>query len=277
MNKLNALLLLLPIVVFPTQMIAQICGPYQPHTDGCSDDIDWIGYGLDVPEILLDGNNGITEFYNSCVSHDYCYQVIGKSQSDCDNSFYVDTVQSCKNKYLKFEAYKIIDYRDVLKTGLYCSALGIPYVCDKWVSEAIWGWVEVSVEFAERTIELPKFPLCMEYANTYYQAVVIGGEPGYDSYQDNATNYAEKLAYNQQNGYCATSTSPQDVNLFASDNSKAASSLYRNILRREPTSGEIIVIADIQATDSEWQYTLINNLTDQRVAILVPITNLILL
>jgi len=103
-------------------------GSHANIVDGCSDE-----GGNDL--------NFVTDFEGSCNTHDICYQTIGRSQSKCDSGFRNDMIESCEDKYLRFEAWKKIGEKKLWKLGA-CWALFGPYPCQIAYYEDIFGWVD---------------------------------------------------------------------------------------------------------------------------------------
>ena len=242
-----------------------VCDAYVPHTDGCSDE-------------GLDGKNFTTDFYGSCVSHDYCYQKIGRSRLDCDNEFNENMIKSCNDKYLKYESW-LPTGEKILEWGFYCSTFfGVPYLC---LSEQdVYGWVEVAKDVAEKITELPGYPLCLAAAEAYYLAVRFSdkGKDGYSNYQHMALCHAENLAHSAELELCPVMVSANEANVFSLNNDDVTNTLYMNMLGREPTTQESNESKNLQEK-IDWQYLLITELSGRRskqAALLVPILTLIL-
>ncbi|MCU7829564.1 MAG: hypothetical protein KZQ85_10905 [Candidatus Thiodiazotropha sp. (ex Myrtea sp. 'scaly one' KF741663)] len=240
-----------------------VCEAYQPYTDGCTD------YGID-------DINFVTDFEGACNTHDICYQTIGRSRDNCDTSFRNDLLSSCEDKYLKFEAWRKIGTKDVIKLATCFSLLG-PYECHKITKVDIFDWIEVSRELAERIIELPLYPVCLDTVGVYEGAVRTLGESYYENNQRLVTTHAEQLARNQLNGSCPVYTSADNSNLFSNNSQDVTRSLYMNILGREPTSAEYLVASDYENSQIDWEYHVTSDNSRIRTAVtLVPILAMLL-
>ncbi|MCU7843182.1 MAG: hypothetical protein KZQ93_05015 [Candidatus Thiodiazotropha sp. (ex Monitilora ramsayi)] len=240
-----------------------VCEAYQPYTDGCTD------YGVD-------DINFVTDFESACNTHDICYQTIGRSRDGCDTSFRNDLVSSCEDKYLKFEAWRKVGTKDVIKFTTCISFLG-PYECTKITKVDIFDWIEVTRELAERITELPLYPACLDMVPVYEGAVRAFGESYYKKNQRLVTNHAEQLANNQLTGSCPIYTSADNSNLFATNSQDVTRSLYINILGREPTSVEYLEASNYENSQIDWEYYVTSDNTRIRTAAtLVPILAMLL-
>jgi hypothetical protein len=240
-----------------------ICSEFEPTTNGCTDK-------------KLNDNNFATDFESACVTHDFCYQTIGKSQHSCDMNFRQDLISSCESKYLKFEAWKKIDRKALYKLGT-CSALFGTFPCQVKYYKDIYDWVEVAKELAERTIKLPLYNVCMASIPVYESGVRLFGEKYYDKGQERATRHAEQLSENQLNGDCPIYLPSENSNLFSGSNEDITKSLYTNILGRDPSSEEYAEAEELENAFIDWEYHLVkNNAEDRMVASLIPIIALML-
>jgi len=185
-------------------------------------------------------------------------------------------IESCEDKYLRFEAWKKIGEKEILKWGT-CWALLGPYPCQIAYHEDIFGWVEVAKELAEKITTLPLYPSCMATVPLYEGAVRVAGGSAYDKNQRIATNHAEALSKNQLNGSCALYTSADNSNLFSNNNTDIAKHIYKNIIGREPTQQEYSAAVSMENSHQDWEYHLVSeNVATRNVIALIPVLGLIL-
>ncbi len=267
---ISTVLVVISLMLLPVQYVQAelICEPYQPSTNACSDINS---------DLSADNLNPLTDFEEPCNKHDICYQTLGKSQSRCDTDFRKDMISSCEEKYLRFEAYKKIGTKKIIKTGLYCFALGVPFLCEKTIYEDIYDWVEVVKEFAEKTVELPGYPLCLSAVPVYEGAVRLFGDEFYQELQQDVTEYSVILASNQLSGKCSLYTSADNSQLFSNDSLATTKAIYNNILHREPTQDEFSDAVSLENSYIDWEYYVVSeNSKLNTAAILVPIIGLII-